>query len=204
MRPHHTPHTRRSTRECWKDYEYWWRDWRRCGEKEGFVFARRRKNSRNVVAYIDTREHMRAMLPFTARAAVWLEAPALFDAVQVYSPACLAATASIDRTLRRLLFVIENWSVLSTDIGSPLNAQAMSIGKSPLRMEQVAEIASPEFIGSSPNVNGNICGATAIANRAWESINNIHVSVKFPHDSYGLFMILVKRSLASDNNLRRL
>jgi len=135
--------------------------------KEGrFVFyARRRKNSREMRYRVCMHAHV---LPFTARAAVWLEAPALFDAVQVYSPACLAATASIDRTLRRLPFVIENWSALSADIGSPLNAQAMSIGKSPLRMEQVAEIASPEFTGSSPNVNGKICGATAIADHAWE------------------------------------
>lgn len=45
-------------------------------------------------------------------------------------------------------------------MGEPLNAQVMSIGKSPFRIEQVAEIASPEFTGSSPNVNGKICGAT--------------------------------------------
>ena len=104
---------------------------------------------------------MRAyFLPFTANTAVWLEAPALFDAVQVYSPACLAATASIANTLSRLLFVIVYWSLLSESIDTPLNAQDMSIGKSPLRIEQVAEIASPEFTGSSPNVNGKICGAT--------------------------------------------
>lgn len=45
-------------------------------------------------------------------------------------------------------------------MGVPSNAQLMSIGKSPFRIEQVAEIASPEFTGSSPNVNGKICGAT--------------------------------------------
>lgn len=45
-------------------------------------------------------------------------------------------------------------------MGEPSNAQVMSIGKSPFRIEQVAEIASPEFTGSSPNVNGKICGAT--------------------------------------------
>lgn len=50
--------------------------------------------------------HMRTLLPLTANAAAWLEAPALFDAVQVYSPACLVATASISSTLSRLFFVI--------------------------------------------------------------------------------------------------
>lgn len=75
-------------------------------------FGRRREFKTDVRAsrVYDARVYiyMRARLPFTARAAVWLVAPALFDAVQAYSPACLAATASIDRTLRRFPFVIEN------------------------------------------------------------------------------------------------
>lgn len=50
--------------------------------------------------------------------------------------------------------------MVSESIGTPLNAHDMSIGMSPFRIEQVAEIASPEFTGSSPNENGNICGET--------------------------------------------
>lgn len=178
----------------------------RDNEKEGRFCLRPTKEewSRRCREYI--RVYMRAMLPFTARAAVWLEAPALFDAVQVYSPACLAATASIDRTLRRLPFVIENWSVLSADIGSPLNAQVMSIGKSPLRMEQVAEIASPEFTGSSPNVNGKICGATAIADRAWEAERQTAPRRwNSPRDSYNLYETVVhaKQSSGAITAIRR-
>lgn len=38
-------------------------------------------------------------IPLTASTEEWLEAPALFDAVQVYSPECLAATESIANIL---------------------------------------------------------------------------------------------------------
>lgn len=80
----------------------------RDNEREGAVLSSSGEGRIVETSPVCSRVYMRAMLPFTARAAVWLEAPALFDAVQVYSPACLAATASIDRTLRRLPFVIEN------------------------------------------------------------------------------------------------
>ena len=56
-------------------------------------------------------------------------APARFDAEQVYSPACLAATDSIVRTLF-FLFVLpmttsDPWWL---SIGVPLNAQDISRG----------------------------------------------------------------------------
>lgn len=88
-------------------------------------------------------------------------APARFDAEQVYSPACLAATDSTVRTLF-FLFVL---AMTTSDpwrpsIGVPLKAQDISRGLSPLVTEHVTEISSPQLAGSSPNANGSICGAT--------------------------------------------
>lgn len=100
------------------------------------------------------------IVPFTARMAEWLVAPALLDAEHVYSPACLAAT---DSMLRMLFFFVVATTLISErsrPIGSPFNAHEISIGKSPLRMAHTTEIESPQLAGSSVITNGAICGAT--------------------------------------------
>lgn len=117
------------------------------------------------------RESLGRDVPFTAKIAEWLVAPALFDAEHVYSPACLAAT---DSMLRMLFFRVVARILMSERsgrIGSPFNAHVISIGKSPLRMAHTTEMESPQFAGSSAIVNCAICGATATITLCFSSLS---------------------------------
>lgn len=99
-------------------------------------------------------------VPFTASVADRLVPPAKFDAEQVYSPAWPADTESM---LRMLFFRVVATIVMSSRsrrIGSPLRAQVMSIGRSPLRTEHGTLIDSPQLTGPSAMVKGAIWGAT--------------------------------------------
>lgn len=92
-------------------------------------------------------------------------APAALEATQVYSPACLAATASIASCLIRLLLSEIIISVLPGEIGSPSKFHVSSNGKSPLLIAQAIVTSSSAFTGPSPKEKGAICGATVVDNR---------------------------------------
>lgn len=76
--------------------------------------------------------HIIDQIPLTSKVAEWDVDPALFDAVQVYSPACRAATASMVSCITRFPALDTAMSDCSGLIGSPLKAQEISNGKSPL------------------------------------------------------------------------
>ena len=86
--------------------------------------------------------------------------PAALDTMQVYSPAWLAFTDSIDNCLERFpdFEIIMSSRLEST--GSPLNIQTISRGMSPFIAAHETDGISPALAGSSPNEKWAICGAT--------------------------------------------
>lgn len=90
------------------------------------------------------------LIPLTVRVAERDVDPAVLDATHVYSPACLAFTKSIVNC-----FVLFPVSVTITPRsgegkGSLLKIHVISKGESPFMTEQVRDVASPAFSGSSP------------------------------------------------------
>lgn len=94
-------------------------------------------------------------IPLTRKSAEKDDSPARFLAIQVNSPICSFEAHSIDKVLTFLL-------TLAIDIPSTFSAdllfcsQMISIGKSPLLMEQIKEVDSPELMVPSPNSKGRI------------------------------------------------
>lgn len=80
--------------------------------------------------------------------------------MHVYSPACVAVTESIVNCFVRLPVSLTVTSCSVESKGSLLNIQVISKGASPFITEQVNDVASPAFKGSSPKENVPICGAT--------------------------------------------
>lgn len=99
-------------------------------------------------------------VPLTSNLAEWDVEPAAFDATQVYSPACLAATDSMVNCFTRFPESDTITSIRSWFIGRPSNVQVISRGESPLVTTHCTETKSPALTGSSPKDIGAICGAT--------------------------------------------
>ena len=100
-------------------------------------------------------------VPLTSNLAECEVDPAAFEATQVYSPACLAATDSMVSCLTRFPELDTITSIRSDLIGWLSKVQAISRGESPLVTTHCTETRSPAFTGSSPNEIGAICGETA-------------------------------------------
>ena len=99
-------------------------------------------------------------VPLTLSVADRCVEPATFDTTQVYSPACLSFTDSIDNCLDLFPDLEIKKSPWSGSMGLPLNIQTISRGRSPLMAEQASDGVSPALIGSSPKEKGKSCGAT--------------------------------------------
>lgn len=103
----------------------------------------------------------RVRVPLTSNLAECEVDPAAFEATQVYSPACLAATDSMVSCLTRFPELDTITSIRSDLIGWLSKVQVISRGESPLVTTHWTETRSPAFTGSSPNEIGAICGETA-------------------------------------------
>lgn len=95
----------------------------------------------------------------TFSTAEWLISPAELAAMQVYSPACSALTASI---LKELIFGLMRITVIpfTFSIAFFRNSQLILTGKAPLVTTHWMDVRSPSFMASSPKSNGKICGGT--------------------------------------------
>lgn len=111
----------------------------------------------------------RSRVPLTSNLAECEVDPAAFEATQVYSPACLAATDSMVSCLTRFPELDTITSIRSGLIGWLSKVQVISRGESPLVTTHCTETRSPAFTGSSPNEIGAICGETARERRATRS-----------------------------------
>lgn len=109
------------------------------------------------------KDYLAILVPLTTRIEEWLVAPALLEAEQVYSPACLAATDSMLRILFFRVVARILMSERSGPIGSLFNAQEISIGTSPFTTAHTTEIESPQFAGFSAISKGAISGETGIS-----------------------------------------
>lgn len=103
----------------------------------------------------------RVRVPLTSNLAECEVDPAAFEATQVYSPACRAATDSMVSCLTRFPELDTITSIRSDLIGWLSKVQVISRGESPLVTTHCTETRSPAFTGSSPNEIGAICGETA-------------------------------------------
>lgn len=86
--------------------------------------------------------------------------PALFDAVHLKMPRCLPLIDSMlnDDSRGDIRVTVNPFTPLT--INWPLSAHLMSNGKSPLLIMQLMALLSPGLAGSSPKVNGTMCGTT--------------------------------------------
>ena len=99
-------------------------------------------------------------VPLTSNLAECEVDPAAFEATQVYSPACLAATDSMVSCLTRFPELDTITSIRSDLIGWLSKVQVISRGESPFVTTHCTETRSPAFTGSSPKEIGAICGET--------------------------------------------
>lgn len=80
----------------------------------------------------------------------------MFEAIHVYSPACLALTGSIVNCFVRLPVSLITMSYCVESTGSLLNIHVISNGESPFVIKHVKDAVSPAFKGSSPKVKDPI------------------------------------------------
>lgn len=104
-------------------------------------------------------------VPLTSNSAVRETEPAILEAMQVYSPACFARTASMVNCFPR--FPESDTIISSPELSMGLfwNIHLISIGKSPFVTMHKTDATSPAFTGSLPKVKAPICGATSVKNK---------------------------------------
>lgn len=141
-----------------QEYTGWWNEFKNTKSRESIEI----RCGNNLTKWNLLMCALNNCLPLTLSSDPYESIPAIFEAMHLIKPTCSISTDAIFKTLDFAdnLFTVMPFS--PDMIGSLFSVHLIWMGKSPLTIIHETPVLSPVLNDSSPNVNGIICGGTAL------------------------------------------